>query len=299
MKTIDVFDKRFPDEEACKRYLAEKRWPNGVQCPRCNRTEKIYSLKSRPYHWICKNKDCGGRNGYRFSILTHTIFQDTKIPLKLWFKVGYLMLVGKKGIPALQIHRVIFGEDSGSSYHTSWYMCMRWRAAMQGDYVKLTGEVEVDETYVGGKESNKHLSKRVIRGGTGGKVAVIGAIARKGMVIAKVIEKTDSATLNAFVRETVSNGVSLVATDEWVGYKSLKPDFPHQSVSHFQREYVRGNVHTANLDSFWSLLKRGIMGSFHHVSKEYLPMYVNEFSWRHNQRKNPDAFNELLTMCGK
>jgi len=212
-----------------------------------------------------------------------------------------LMLVGKKGIPALQIHRVIFGEDSGSSYHTSWYMCMRWRSAMQGDYVgPLTGEVEVDETFVGGKEGNKHLWKRGKGGrGTAGKVAVIGAIARKGMVVAKVIQNTDTRTLDSFVRSTVADDVSLISTDEHSGYRLLDKDYNHQSVRHGKGEYVRELVHTASIDSFWSLLKRGIMGNFHHVSKEYLPLYVNEFSWRHNQRKNPDAFADLLTTCGK
>src|SRR4029077_10160266 len=261
---------------------------NGVRCPRCESGEKIYSLKARPFHWICKNKDCGGRNGYRFSVITATIFQDTKIPLKLWFKVGYLMLVSKKGIPALQIHRVIFGEDSGSSYHTSWYMCMRWRAAMRGDLTPpLTGEVEVDETYVGGKNKNRHWNKKQDGRGPAGKVAVIGAIAPKGMVVAQVIENTSKETLERFVRDTVSERVSLVATDDAPGYEDLKPDYPHDSVNHSAHEYVRGLVHTASIDSFWSLLKRGIMGSFHHVSKEYLPMYVNEFSWRHNHGKIP------------
>jgi hypothetical protein len=251
MKTIDAFDERFPDEDSCKQYLAEKRWPNGVACPRCNRTEKIYSLKARPYHWICKNKDCGGRNGYRFSILTHTIFQDTKIPLKLWFKVGYLMLVGKKGIPALQIHRVIFGENSGSSYHTSWYMCMRWRAAMHGEITSpLTGEVEVDETYVGGKNKNRHWSKKQEGRGPAGKVAVIGAIARKGMVVAQVVADTSKETLDGFVRQTVSEKVSLVATDDAAGYEDLKPTYPHESVNHSQHEYVRGLVHTASMILF-------------------------------------------------
>src|SRR5438094_4028335 len=276
------------------------RWPNSaVACTRCQKTESIYILKARPFHWICKNADCGGRNGYRFSILIHTIFQDTKIPLKLWFKVGYLMLVAKKGISALQVHRVIFGENSGSDYHTSWYMCHRWRAAMKGDFVPLAGEVEVDETFVGGKEKNKPLSKRLNTRGTTGKVAVIGAIARKGMVVAKVIENTDTATLDRFVRSTVADNVSLVATDEHSGYRLIDKDYKYETVRHGAGEYVRGKVHTQNIDSFWSLLKRGIMGQFHHVSKSYLPLYINEFSYRYNNRKNPDAFCDLLTTCGK
>src|SRR5438477_6627220 len=161
MKTIDAFDKQFPTEVACRKFLRDMRWPNAqVVCPRCQHMGKIYALKLRPFHWVCKNKYCGGANGYRFSVTTHTIFENTKIPLKLWFKVGYLMLVSKKGISALQVHRVIFGEASGSDYHTSWYMCHRWRAAMRGDAFPLTGEVEVDETYVGGKASNAHRGNR-------------------------------------------------------------------------------------------------------------------------------------------
>jgi transposase-like protein len=302
MQTLDVFDKAFPDETACKQFLVDMRWPDGVECPRCHRKEKVYALKARPFHWTCCNRDCGGRKGYRFSVISHTIFENTKISLKLWFKVAYLVLASKKGISANQIHRMIFGEESTHAYHTSWYMVMRWRAAMKGDAFPLTGEIEVDETFVGGKEANRHRSKRLDVVGIGGKVAVIGAIARKGSVVAKVIENTDTPTLDSFVRRAVSDKVELVATDEHSGYRLLgtgDAPLPHEVIKHSQGEYVRGKVHTNSIENFWSLLKRGIMGSYHHVSKEYLPLYMNEFSWRFNNRKNPDAFADLIQSVGK
>src|SRR5271156_1421108 len=201
MQNLASFDRMFSDENACKQYLADKRWPDGVKCPRCHRKEGVYALKARPFHWACKNKDCGGRNGYRFSVITHTIFQDTKIPLTLWFKIGFLMITAKKGLSSLQVRRMIFGERSGTDWRTCWYICHRWRAAMKGDAFSLSGEIEVDETYVGGKEFNKHKSKRKGLVGSAEKVAVIGAISRKGMVVTKVIENTDTKTLDDFVHQ--------------------------------------------------------------------------------------------------
>jgi hypothetical protein len=157
------FDQQFGTEEQCRAFLVKMRWPDGVRCPRC-KSEKVFALPARPYHWVCKSGaetvdqqtgeavTCHKRNGYRFSVITRTIFQDTKIKLNLWFKVGYLLLTSKKGVSALQIHRVMFGEKSTRDYHTSRFMCMRWRAAMAGDmYQPLTGIVKADETYVGGK----------------------------------------------------------------------------------------------------------------------------------------------------
>jgi transposase-like protein len=149
MKNLAAFEEAFPTDDACKDYIVAKRWPGGVRCPRC-KNEKVFALRTRPYHWVCKsgaeslNLETGkvsicSKNGYRFSVLTATIFQDTKVPLNLWFRVGYLMLTANKGISALQVRRVVFGEDSGTDWRTAWYMCKRWRAAMGGDALPLTG----------------------------------------------------------------------------------------------------------------------------------------------------------------
>jgi hypothetical protein len=316
MQTMDAFDRQFPTDDSCREYIKVKRWPNGVRCPRCDASERIYQWSRKPFHWICKNPGCGGRNGYRFSVLSRTIFQDTKVPLKLWFKVGYLMMSAKKGISALQMHRVIFGEESGSDWRTTWYMCHRWRAAMRGEAFPLDGVVEVDETYIGGKDRNRHAHKKsgavreqlakesdgYMRPGEGygyGKVGVVGAIARKGNVVARVIGGMDARTKADFVRSVVSKDVRLVVTDSDHAYNYVREGMPHESVDHGRGEYVRGLAHTNSIESFWSLVKRGVMGSFHHVSKDYLPLYLNEFSFRFNHRKHPDIFGELVATCGQ
>jgi hypothetical protein len=192
------------------------------------------------------------------------------------------MLNSKKGVSALQIQRQI----GSGSYETAWYMCMRLRASMRDpDFRQLMGIVEVDEMFIGGKDKNRHWDQKShVTGGIGSsKVGIIGAISRKGNVVCQIIENTDAITLNAFVRKAVSETVDLVATDEHSGYRFLNEYFPHEAASHGAGEYVRGEVHTNTLESFWSLFKRGVMGSFHHVSKKYLPLYLAEFQFRHNK----------------
>ena len=291
--TFAEFDRLFPNEEACCTYLYTRRWPSGVRCARCG-NDHVYESKARPWHWQCKKCGKNNRAPYRFSLKTGTIFEESKKPLMHWFKVLHLMLTSKKGMSALQIHRML----GYGSYETAWYMCMRLRGALHDpDFRQLMGVVEVDETFIGGKDKNRHWDKKQSGRGTAGKIPVIGAIARKGSVVCKMIESTDTATLTRFVRKTVSDHVELVATDEHSGYRLLKWAMPHEVISHSTGEYVRGLVHTNSIESFWSLLKRGIVGTYHNVSKKYLPLYLAEFQFRFNNRKEADIFGKAIAGC--
>jgi hypothetical protein len=320
---LSQFLARFSTEAECKSFLEKRRWPDGVvKCPRCG--GNAYTLKARPFHYLCKsglesvNKEtgevsvCHKQNGYRFSVITRTVFENTNYPLREWFRVIFFMFHAKKGMSAHQIHRML----GTGSYETAWYMCTRIRAAMKGDAFPLSGIVEVDEMYVGGEDRNRHWNKKSaqVRKRMGeptgsetpysgerfgyGKVGVIGAIARKGNVVCRVIGDMDAPTLGGFVRNVVNTEkVDLLATDEKQDYRFIDPRMKHQAVRHGAGEYVRGEVHTNNIESFWSLIKRGIVGNYHHVSKKYLPLYLNEFSFRFNNRNNPDIFDAILASC--
>ena len=289
--TVAQFEATFPHEEACIAYLVARRWPNGVVCPRCG-NPKVYALKSG-HHWQCTQ--CAD-DGYRFSHIAGTIFENTNKPLRDWFRVTHMMLTSKKGMSALQIHRTMgFG-----SYKTAWYMCHRIRTALvENDMDKLGGIVEVDETWVGGKDANRHWHKKH-HGKTGGQASgkspIIGAVSRKGNVVARALSRVTKIAVESFVRETVSTNVSLLATDENRLYDGLT-EYPRGMVEHQAKQYVVGAIHTNTIEGFWSIFKRGVVGSFHKVSTKYMPLYVAEFQFRYNHRHNADIFGAAIKGC--
>jgi IS1 family transposase len=292
--TVGQFEKLFPDERACCAYLVARRWPDGVRCPRCGNPDLYDASSYKSFHWQCR---ACAPDGYRFSLIAGTIFENTNKPLRDWYRVIHLMLVSKKGMSALQLYRYMgFG-----SYKTAWLMCHKVRTALMQDIDKLGGIVEVDETFVGGLAKNRHWDKRGGGGGTGGigsgKTPIVGAVSRKGNVVARVVANINSATLTAFVREAVSHKVSLLCTDQWPGYNSLDSDYPHATIDHARGQYVVGAIHTQTIEGFWSIFKRGVVGTFHKMSRKYMPLYVAEFQFRYNNRENGDIFGMAIKGC--
>jgi transposase-like protein len=283
-----AFDKLFPNEEACDAFLIARRWPGGVRCPRCG-SKRVYPLQTLQNKWECP--DCREGGAYRFSHLVGTIFENTNLDLLDWFKVIHLMLTSKKGISARQIHRYMgFG-----SYKTAWYVCHRVRAALQDkDFRKLMGIVEVDETYFGEKPRK---GQPTLYGRATKKQPIIGAGSRKGNVVARVIDKINSANLQGFVHEVVSDKVSILITDQFTASHGLRKSFPHKTVNHAAKQYVVGAIHTNTIEGFWSLFKRGVVGSYHKISRKYLPLYIAEFQFRYNNRDNEDIFGAAIAAC--
>jgi transposase-like protein len=232
-----------------------------------------------------KQFDCNScRN--RFSVKAGTIFHDSKLPLWKWFAAVYLMCESKKGISALQVKRML----KIGSYETAWHLCHRIRSAMQAAERPLDGIVEVDETYLGGE-------KRGVGRGNYQRymTVIIGAAERDGEIRLRIAPDRRGPSLQGFVQDTVSPDAEAVYTDDWVSYRALGDlGYEHEMVNHRTDEWVRGDVHTNTVEGVWSLFKRSVVGSYHHMSVKHLPAYLDEMEWRFNNRENPYLFRDTI-----
>jgi transposase-like protein len=276
MSLVDLMHE-FCDETKCRRYIEQLRWPRGAECPRCEST-KVYRLENRPL-LLCASCE------HQFSATAGTIFHDTHLPLTKWFLATMLLCESKKGMSACQIQRSL-----GVSYKTAWYLCHRIRAAMlEVAPEKLGGTVEIDETYVGGKKRRWRPRSD--------KAVVIGIRQRNGDLRLIRAEDAKSKTVRDIINANVGGHVEVILTDESAIYPYALDQMQksvHKTINH-TREYAHGDVHTNTVESAFSLLKRGIMGTWHKVSAKHLPAYLDEMCFRFNNRKNQFLFRDTLT----
>jgi hypothetical protein len=279
----------FPNEETCIKHLEGLRWNGNVVSP-FDPASKVYKCKGDKYH--CKN------TGKYFNVKTNSLFDNTKIELQKWFLAIWLVTSHKKGISSLQL-----SKDINTTQKTAWFMLQRIRKCfdIENDN-RLDNDVEVDETYIGGKNKNRHCDKKVEQSqgrSSKDKTPVVGMVERSGKLNAHKVDNVKSQTLTKEIVKNVKETANL-HTDEWVGYKDISKIYDHSIVKHNQGQYVNGRVHTNTIEGFWSLLKRGIVGIYHFTSKKHLQNYVDEFVFRYNTRdySEVDRFNLLLANIG-
>jgi len=271
----------FSNPDNCIAYLAAKRWPNGVICPICG-SEKVSAFNPTRKTWKCSKH----HSKREFSVNVGSLAEDSAIGLDKWLTALWMLTNCKSGISSCGLAR-----DLSVTQKTAWFMLHRIRLALQDDVFgsKMSGEVEVDETFIGGKARNMHLSERQRRiTGTGGKdkTIVFGMLERDGRIRAKVMTDRKRESLQAEIKEHVKVGTALYS-DEWVAYKGLETEYQHQVVDHAMK-YVDGRMHTNGLENFWSLLKRGLSGTYVSVEPFHLFRYLDEQMFRYNNRATKD-----------
>lgn len=289
-------------DQQCRDFLESQRWPDGAICPKCG-TGEPYTInrKSKTKNKVTRLYKCRSCRK-QFTATNGTIFEDSHIPLSKWFAAIYMMCASKKGVSAHQIHRML-----GVHYRTAWFMCHRIREAMRESDGPLVGIIEADETYIGGKGRRghpvAHHERRQIeleaqglsslqhargkRHGRMDKAAVFGMIERGGRVRSKHVPEVNAATLKPLMITNIDVKNSRLITDGHRAYKQIRFEMQHDVIDH-SLEYVRGDVHTQSIENFWSLVKRGIIGTWHHVGVPYLDQYLREFDYRFNRRKISD-----------
>jgi transposase-like protein len=285
MTLLDL-QRLFDTDDKCREILIKLRWPNGVECPRC---------KSKTISWIKANKqfDCAECE-YHFSVKAGTIFNDSHLPLTTWFTAVLLLVEARKGMSAMQLKRTIWGQHKGS-YKTAWYLFHRIRKAMSmAERPMLDGTVEVDETYVGGKFAGGYSGRA-----KNNKEIVIGIRQRGGDLRFFHAEDCKSGTLAKYIKENVSADVDVLVTDDFGAYPNAmkragQDAAKHKTINHSSKVYVQGDIHTNTVENAFSLLKRGIMGTWHKISAKHLPAYLAEMEFRFNRRNRPDLFIDTL-----
>lgn len=284
-KSLLQFQKHFNTEDKCRQFLEQQRWGNTPACPFCGSINVCRFATGRLFK--CREKVCRKK----FSVTVGTIYESSKLPLTTWFVATYLLAVHSKGISSLQLANIL-----GITQKSAWHLNHRIREMLtEKDPVQLSGIVEVDETYVGGSDFNRHKNKKK---GPDSKAMVLGAVERGGKVKTRVIQKTTIENVQGVIREIIEPDSTMV-TDEHHAYKKLKDTYNHETVNHKKKEYVRGNVHTNSIENYWSILKRQIDGIHHFVSPAHLQRYCNESAFRYNRRgiTQDERFAEAVANC--
>jgi transposase-like protein len=294
-KTIHQFNDYFKDEKTCYEFFEQQRWENGIPvCPHCG-SAKYYKVKARGKFTDIPSYRCGIREcGLPFTVRTKSIFEGSKVEFRKWLQAAFEISICKNGISSVEL-----GNRIGVSQKTAWFINHRLRGMLiETEPTLLTDVTQIDETNLGGKNSNRHADKRV-KGGQGrsskGKTTVFGARSLNGKVRAKVVPNVLASTLIPIIESWIEKG-SIMVSDDWSAYKQLKQDYFHVVVNHSADEYVRGAWTTNGIENFWSLFKRGVTGTYHCISAKHTDKYAAEFAARYNNKdkSNIERFGQLI-----